>query len=87
MPNYAFYCESCEARADEYLTFEQHGQPEAYPTCAKCDRRMKIMIESAPAVSGNGFQPYWNTGLGRVVHSAHEQDTIAKSLGLEMRGD
>lgn len=83
MPTYVFGCASCGARDEKFLTFSEYGDETKRPRCEKCKSAMTIRIETAPSVQGNGFRPYWNTGLGCIVHSAKEQDQVAAAKGLE----
>lgn len=82
MPLYDFVCGKCEARAEEFLPMADCADPAKFPKCGNCHETMERLYASAPMVSGHGFTPYFNQGLGRVVHSAAEQDKIAKELGI-----
>lgn len=90
MPTYDFFCrEHAATLRDVFLTFADVERKE-FPVCPTCGVRMEIDVAASlrtQGVSGVGFKPYFNRGLGRTIHSAAEQDSIAKRLGLVPIGD
>lgn len=90
MPSYDFFCREHPATMrDVFLTFAD-VEAKAFPICPTCRNRMEIDVAASlrsQCVSGVGFAPYYNRGLGMTVTSAADQDAKAKRLGLIPMGD